>query len=203
MERVDLYAVRPDEFVAARNALVKALKAAGEKDLAGSVAKLRRPSTTAWALNSVSRDQPALVDAVLSAGEQFAAAARTGEGIRDAQNAVRDAVESSVNAAIGILDAGGHGTTDRTRQLLAGTLRAAIADEEVAALLRSATLATDHEEFGLDSLVAVPTPKRPPPPPPPPAPTPDQRLIERAERLEAEAAALLAKAAELRRQALC
>ena len=55
-----LYAVRPEEFVAARAALVKELKADGQKAEAAQVAKRRRPSVVAWALNQVAREQPKL-----------------------------------------------------------------------------------------------------------------------------------------------
>ena len=42
MERADLYVLPPEEFTAARNALAKELKAAGDKDGAAEVSKLRR-----------------------------------------------------------------------------------------------------------------------------------------------------------------
>ncbi len=41
-----LYAGRPEEFVAARNALAKALRASGDKAAAAEVAKLRRPTAS-------------------------------------------------------------------------------------------------------------------------------------------------------------
>ena len=41
----------PDEFVAARTALVRQLKSAGEREQAAAVAPMRRPSWVDWALN--------------------------------------------------------------------------------------------------------------------------------------------------------
>src|SRR4051794_33762768 len=48
-----LLTVPPDEFVAARNALAKSLRAAGRKQEAAAVAALRRPTAVDWALNMV------------------------------------------------------------------------------------------------------------------------------------------------------
>jgi hypothetical protein len=57
----DLYALAPEEFVAARNARVKELTAAGDKDLAAQVKALRKPTVAIWALNQLSRtEQPRL-----------------------------------------------------------------------------------------------------------------------------------------------
>ncbi|MBA2280587.1 MAG: hypothetical protein H0W25_05030, partial [Acidimicrobiia bacterium] len=52
----DLYTVEPGTFIAARHARVKELKAAGQKQDAAVVAKLRRPTPGAWALNQVARE---------------------------------------------------------------------------------------------------------------------------------------------------
>ena len=177
MDRVGLYAVAPDAFVEARNALVKELKAAGDKEEAAAVAKLRRPSATAWALNQLARTRPELVDRVCGAGDEFASAARTGTGIREAQAAVRASVEAAVDAAVALIDGAGHGTTDRTRQLLAGTLRASIGDADIAASLRAGVLAGDHEEFGLESLVDVPRVGRTPSPKPAPRPKAERTAV--------------------------
>jgi hypothetical protein len=72
-----LYATVPTEFVAARNALVKELRRAKERDEAAVVAALRRPDWTDWALNVVAAEH---ADAV----EKFATAAGD---VRDAQAA--------------------------------------------------------------------------------------------------------------------
>jgi hypothetical protein len=53
-----LYAGPPEEFVAARDALAKRLRADGDRATAAEVAKLRRPTATAAALNQVARTVP-------------------------------------------------------------------------------------------------------------------------------------------------
>src|SRR4051812_17139068 len=55
----ELYTVDPSEFVARRNALAKELRAAGDRDAAAEVSKLRRPTVVAAALNQLARRNPA------------------------------------------------------------------------------------------------------------------------------------------------
>ena len=169
----ELYAVRPEEFVAARSALVKQLKADGRKDDAAAVAKLRRPSVAAWALNQVAREHPELVAAAIDAGEQLRAASdaavagRPGE-LRDATAAERAAAGAVVKAAAAHLGA----RADATAPALLATIRVAALDEAVADQLRRGVLVTEQEQpgfgFGLDadgpSLTLVPPlePKRVP-----------------------------------------
>ena len=64
----DLYQRVPGEFVAARNQLVRELKKAGEKDRAAEVAKLRRPSVGAWAVNQLARRDRAELEELLRTG---------------------------------------------------------------------------------------------------------------------------------------
>lgn len=86
-----LYAVPPEEFVAARNTTVKELRAADQRDTAAELAKLRRPSVVDWALNSVATEHP---DAM---GDALDAAAR----LRDAQTAaVEGRSGTDVRAAV-------------------------------------------------------------------------------------------------------
>ena len=54
-----LYALAPDEFVAARNAAAKSSKQAGRKDDAAALAALRKPSVIQHALNQAAHRDPA------------------------------------------------------------------------------------------------------------------------------------------------
>jgi hypothetical protein len=62
-----LSTVPPDEFVAARAALVKALRHDKRRDEAAKVAELRRPSPVDWALNCVATESEDLVETVATA----------------------------------------------------------------------------------------------------------------------------------------
>ncbi len=75
-----LYTTPPPEFVTARTALVKELRAAGERPSATAVAALRKPSTVDWALNVVASEHPDVVAAYLDAAAQ----------VRDAQVAAAE-----------------------------------------------------------------------------------------------------------------
>lgn len=162
----DLYRLEPGEFVAARDALARQLRADGRRDEAALVAKLRRPPVTAWALNRVAPERPDLLDAALEAGHALrtateAALAGDASTLRTATAAERAASDRLLTAAAAYL--GDIGAA--ARQRLAGTLRAAVIDDAVADQLRRGVLATDHEPpaFGLGGDVEIgPPPGRSP-----------------------------------------
>jgi hypothetical protein len=85
-ERDDLADVPPEEFVAARDAVAKKLKAEGRPDEAAAVKKLRKPTVTRWVADQVLRHHAREVDALRSALHRVAAAqeAAVTRGDRDA-----------------------------------------------------------------------------------------------------------------------
>lgn len=144
-EVIDLYRIDPGEFVEARAALVKELRAGGRKDEAKAVVKLRKPTVPAWLLDQVAAEQPELIEAALAAGEALAAATEeTLEG--DASN-LRAATDAERNASAAVMDAAGAHlplTADH-RERMGASLRAAIADDDVRQQLVAGLLAADHE----------------------------------------------------------
>ena len=64
-------ATPPDEFVAARNALVKQLKRDGDRESAAAIAAMRRPAWTDWALNVVADDDGEIVDRFAEAASEM------------------------------------------------------------------------------------------------------------------------------------
>ena len=137
-----LYALPPEEFVAARNALARTLP----KPEAAEVRKLRRPSVVAWAINQAVRRSPALVAALLDAGEALRAAqeaAVTGGGggaaLREATAARRDAVRR-LAAEVGV--------RPEYAGAVAATLEAATVDSSVAEALRAGRLEREVEPGG-------------------------------------------------------
>jgi hypothetical protein len=179
----DLYGLPVDRFTEARNGLVKRLKAAGERDEAARIAKLRRPPATAWALNRVARQRPELIGAVLDAGETLKGAMEStlggdSSGLRAARLAERDAVAAVVGAAVGHLESAGLAAGEQARQRLGATVRAAVVDGSVAALLRTGELDRDHDlpGFGIDAPEWLPEPAPGGPAPGKRAEPPDQGL---------------------------
>lgn len=161
-----LYTVDPDDFVAARNALVRRLRAGGDKAEAAEVAKMRRPPPSAWALNHVARSHPDLIERLGEAGAALRSATERAMGgdassLRAARSAERAAVDAIVDQAADLLQRGGRPGTEVTRQRMAATLRAAVVDDSIAEDLRHGTLTADHDApgFGMEalSLASLPT----------------------------------------------
>lgn len=71
-----LYALAPQEFTAARDAAVKA----ADRALAKQVAALRKPTTSAWLVNALVRNEPDLLDELLDLGPSLAQAQQSGDG---------------------------------------------------------------------------------------------------------------------------
>jgi hypothetical protein len=90
---VELYGVAPNEFVAARDTKVRELRAAGDRDLAAAVAKLRRPSAAHSALNVAAREH----------AEVIAAWADAADALRDAQQALADGRQVDLRGALATL----------------------------------------------------------------------------------------------------
>ncbi|MFI7702772.1 hypothetical protein [Nonomuraea sp. NPDC049480] len=69
-----LYALPPPEFTAAREAEARAAKEAGDVPLARDIAKLRKPTVSAWAVNKIARRHPEDLAELLDVGERLRAA---------------------------------------------------------------------------------------------------------------------------------
>jgi hypothetical protein len=168
----DLYTTRPDRFVQVRNDLVRTLKKAGRRDDADDLATRRRPSPVAWSLNRVAHEMPALIDEWRDAAAALRRAMhRAVEGdadaVRGAQAVERRAIDQIVTTArrhLAELDAK---DADSVTPRIAGTLRAAALDEEVAQRLRDGTLESDvvasgfgFADLSVDELRPAPRPGR-------------------------------------------
>lgn len=139
-ERLDeLYREHPDGFVAGRNALAKELRAAGQRDEAERVRKLRRPSAAAWLINRAALTAPKSVAEFAEASERLEQAqARALEGDDDGASGWRAAAERERAAAAAVLETAtraaadaGHKAGQRALELVDETLRAAAADAEL------------------------------------------------------------------------
>jgi hypothetical protein len=151
----DLYGLPLAEFISARDARAKDLRAAGRKEEAAEVKGARKPSLAAWALNQAARRHREEVARLLEAGQALAEAQRAAlegdaGGLRQAGRALSEEVERVGGRAAGFLD---HPSPVQ-RERIAATLRAAAADETGADLLRRGVLVEDLEPagFGLEAL---------------------------------------------------
>lgn len=146
-----LYGLPADEFVAARDALVKELRAEGDEELAAQVKALRRPSAAAAALNRAVRAEPGLLDAVLIATAELRDAMGTGDrdALRAATRAEREASRALLAAAAELAGP----VSAEAAQRMASTLRAAALDDDLTTLLRRGVLSEDLEATGLELVL--------------------------------------------------
>jgi hypothetical protein len=176
----DLADVPPEEFVAARDALAKRLKAEGKTAEAAEVKGLRRPTVTRWIADQVLRHHAREVDALRAAltdmaAAQEAAVTRGDRGaLQDATAERRDAV-SAVGRAVD--------------DVLAGNERPAHHRDEVLHAIESGVTAeVTTGTFGLRDDLELPDR------PAPPAKRPARDRV--AERREAQARAAIEAAEE-------
>lgn len=143
-----VFALPPDEFVAARDDLVKQLRAEQRRDEASAVKSLRRPTVSAWAVNQIALRHPDRLHELLESGAAVAAAQRRAlsgvreTGLREAMRDRRDTVTELVDLAAGMLaeagtDPGPH------RQAVAATLEVASADPDTADQITRGRLAKE------------------------------------------------------------
>jgi hypothetical protein len=162
----ELYALRPDEFVAARDERAQQVRAAGRAPLAKSLAALRRPNQSAWLVNQLARDQRPALEELIELGEALGRAHHRGDGaeLQKISTQRRKAEAALIRRARAIgADAGVDVTADMARET-EETLAAALASPEVAeqVLAGRLTKPVSYSGFGtaLTSVPAPPAPKK-------------------------------------------
>lgn len=139
-ERLDeLYREHPDGFVAARNELAKEMRAAGDREEADRIKKLRRPSVAAWLLNRTALSSSRSLQEFAEACRQLEEAqGRALEGDDDAVAEWRAAAarQRESNAGVAETAAGlardsGHPVKPRALELVGETLQAAASDPDL------------------------------------------------------------------------
>jgi hypothetical protein len=148
----ELYALPPQDFVAARNDRAKAVQAAGDRDLAKVIRTLSRPSASAALANLLVRRDPAAFQPLLDLGVSLrkATASLDGAELRTLSRQQGQIVSALVRDARKVAKESGLKVSEQTLRELDGTLRAAIADAAAAEQLISARLAEalQHTGFG-------------------------------------------------------
>jgi hypothetical protein len=152
----DLYGLPLERFVPERAALAKELRGAGRRDEAADVAKLRKPSAAAWAVNQLVRTQRDATHELFAAGDAVRAAQAdvlAGRGdaraLREAGARERDAVGGLVETARGLLGTDGHELSATTLERIADTLHAAALDDTARDEVREGRLERELRHAGL------------------------------------------------------
>jgi hypothetical protein len=155
-----LYGVEPDAFVAERRRLARELKDAGDGEAADTVAKVRKPTVAAWALNQLARRQRRDVDLLLDAGHRLRQAQEGVVGGADraafeqAQKTEREALRRLTQQASDLLG----GASAQALSQISSTLRTAAVSEEGRELLARGRFTTPLEAEGFDVFGSLPAP---------------------------------------------
>jgi len=156
----ELYGVDPEDFVAERKRLARELKDAGDAAAADAVAKTRKPTVAAWALNQLARKQRRDVDLLLDAGHRLRQAQEGVVGGADraafeqAQKTEREALRRLTQHASELLG----GASSQALSQIGSTLRTAAVSEEGRELLARGRFTTALESEGFDVFGLLPTP---------------------------------------------
>jgi hypothetical protein len=139
-ERLDeLYREHPDGFVAGRNQLAKDVRAAGDREEAERIRKLRRPSVAAWLINRTALSSPEPLEEFAGVSRRLEEAqARALEGDDDAvaewraaATREREARSEVVDIAAALARDSGQSVNPRVLDLVAETLQAAAGDSDL------------------------------------------------------------------------
>ncbi|MBF6332559.1 hypothetical protein [Nocardia transvalensis] len=182
-----LYGLDPAEFIAARDEQVKAARAAGDKESATAIGKLRKPTVAAWAVNLLAREAAEEVGALLDLGAALQDAQRrlSGDQLRALTTQRQQVVNALSHKAAQLASERGRELGEPVLREVGQTLHAALADPDVAQQVRDGVLTTaaNYEGFGPagPALSAVPEPTTRREPKSEPKPKPDRAAAARQE----------------------
>ncbi|MDI2031469.1 hypothetical protein QFW96_22770 [Saccharopolyspora sp. TS4A08] len=149
----------PVDFVTARNAAAARARESGDTGLAERIKKLRKPTTSAWAVNLLADRDPDELGALLDLGDRLRQAQRElrGDELRDLAAERTRLLDRLTTRAAELAVEGGHEIADSGREQITQTLTAALSDPEAAAEVQRATLTKplEYSGFGLDDLAVA------------------------------------------------
>ncbi len=149
----DLFALPLEQFVVARTAAAKRIKASGDAVGAERVGRLTKPTVAAWVANQVARERPDDVAALVSLGDELrdATADRDRTRLRTLDRLRRERVERVVGEVRDAGEIAGRAVSGTAVDRLAETLTAAVMDPDAGALVRAGRLsqALQHVGFGI------------------------------------------------------
>jgi hypothetical protein len=145
-----LYDLTPEEFTAARNEAVAAARKAGDRELAKDIAALRRPTVGAWMVNLLAHRRPDLIGELLELGAALRAAQRNlrGDDLRELSTNRRAMISALARESRALAVAAGRDSATLPVPEVESTLTAALADDDVAELVRLGQLSRPVEYAG-------------------------------------------------------
>ena len=148
-----LYALAPGDFIEARDGLLRQARESGDRDLAGAMAALRKPTAVAWLANRLARERPEQLTDFLALGPPLREASErlSGPALRDLSRQRQQLVSALVREARQVAAASpGPRISEDVARGLETTLHAALADPAAAASLSAGRLSgtLSHTGFG-------------------------------------------------------
>ncbi|MEU7723435.1 hypothetical protein [Streptomyces tibetensis] len=191
----ELYALRPQEFTAARASAVAAARTAGDRELAARIHALRRPSLAAWVSNLLVRSSPGEVEPLLRLGEGLRQAHQDLDGaqLRELSRRQHALIRALSLQARQLAQEAGHPIGESVQREVENTLHAVLADPEAARAWAGGRLTKPlSATVGFPAVAEGARPQRPAPAPAPSRPggkasEQQRRRLDRA-RKDAEAA---------------
>lgn len=161
----ELYGVPAEEFAEHRARLAAQARAAGDKALAASIGKLRKPVLAAALVNELVRGEPAELQELTELGEQMRNAHRNllGPELRALSEQRQQLLQRLAELVRETAEQSGRTVTESVLTQIRGTFEAAIADEaaEAAVLSGRLTVVLSYTGFGeVDVTDAVAAPVR-------------------------------------------
>src|SRR5579871_2797357 len=137
-----LYALKPDDFAAARDAEVRSARAEGQQPLARDIARLRKPTQSAWLINLLWRDQHDVMEQLFELSQELARAQAEAAGaeLRELTAQRRQLENALMRRAVELGGEAGVRVSDSVAREAQETLSAALALPEVADEIRSGRL---------------------------------------------------------------
>ncbi|MDQ1605035.1 MAG: hypothetical protein QOE01_2880 [Actinomycetota bacterium] len=146
----ELYALPPEDFVAARTAREKQARADGDRDLAEAVHGLAKPTVVAWLANLLARERRDELAPLLALGADLrdASATLAGEDMRRLSQQQHRVIAELVVEARRLAGDAGRPVTETSARGLEETLRAALTDESLSAVLEAGRLTDALQSSG-------------------------------------------------------
>lgn len=154
-----LYAGPPEDFTASRNALAKRLRADGERDEAGRIAKLRKPTRPAALANALSLERSEALTELFEVTDRLRKALSSDDGgdrVRALAREESDLVERLVGEAAELAEDVSGPVLDRVRE----TLQAAQVDAGVRERLEAGRLEREERAASIGPAGIAAAPRR-------------------------------------------
>ncbi len=156
-----LFETAPEDFVAARNALVAKLNGIGKRKVASEIKALGKPTVPVWAINRLARREPDKVAALLDAATQLRSTqARalknraSAEQLRAAAQAEREALRALLRSAREVLSEANRADTAGLLGRVESTLHAhAVGNQANRELLRRGRVSREAQALGFAGLL--------------------------------------------------